>query len=65
MGSTEMPERGRVGTAEATERHDVAQDWETRTTERPRRVQYAGRGETERSEAALKPQGEFEEREKT
>ncbi|ETK86398.1 hypothetical protein L915_08968, partial [Phytophthora nicotianae] len=65
MGSTERPERGKVGTAEATERHDVAPDWETRTTERPRRVRNAGRGTTERSEAALKPQKKIEEREKT
>ncbi|ETL77511.1 hypothetical protein L917_21547 [Phytophthora nicotianae] len=64
-GSTERPERGRFGTAEATERHDVTQDWETRTTERQRRVQDADRGATERSKAALKPQGEFEGREKT
>ncbi|ETP33331.1 hypothetical protein F442_18131 [Phytophthora nicotianae P10297] len=64
-GSTERPKRGRVGTAEATERHDVAQDWETRATERPRRVQNADRGAMERSEAALKPQGKIEEREKT
>ncbi|ETP37209.1 hypothetical protein F442_14974 [Phytophthora nicotianae P10297] len=60
-GSTEMPKRERVGTAEATERHDVTPSWEKGTTERPRRVQDAA---TERSESASKPQGEHKEREK-
>ncbi|ETP31057.1 hypothetical protein F442_20041 [Phytophthora nicotianae P10297] len=57
-GSTERPKRERVDTAEATGRLDVTQDWETGTTERPKRVQDAGRGATERPQAASTPQGE-------
>ncbi|ETM47977.1 hypothetical protein L914_07435, partial [Phytophthora nicotianae] len=51
----------------ATERSQTAStpQGETRTTERPRRVQDAGREATERSQAASTPQGELKERRKT